>query len=783
MKKKMCKRILSLISATLVLTASVSFSSCSKSGDSTADSTNAADGEAIEKVSVLTGVYSESVLEVPDGYGYTSGSQPSYDTENGELRLLLSKYDTEFDESGNFVNGGYSYAICRYDKDLKLTYTKQLMMSDNENTYIDKACLVGNILYYIDEAYDSKTYASTYCICKYDLTTDEIVKSNDISGMFSTSADSDWFYIQYFTCDTEGNIYIAADSEIIVVSPDFMLKASVPLSGWVMSMSSSTDGNVYVASYFNDGYGFAKLDLTSQSLGEPTYFNNNSVNEIFFADGYDYYYTMSDGIYGCTVSDDGTVTDEILLNYTNSDISSSNFNVCAIINKDMILGTDYSAIGDAPHVYTKSDDIDLSNVTVIEIAISEYTDYSNIVNYNKSHKDTRIVLTDYTKYNTDIDYSAGTTKLVNDIASGLYKPDIVISSYSYGAASDLVSKGLFVDLNTYLSSDSELKKDDILDSVLRAFSTSDGKLWGLTSSINVKTLAAKTDTLNGLTSWTLDEMLDYAASLPEGTSLVYGLTQSNVLSYFSDSFNSFIDLENNTCDFENETFYKLLNFIAALPEDFDYTSQSDDNNYYAQYQNGSVALYNSYNYSIPSFIELQCVFNTEDYTLIGYPTTGENTRGGAIAADSTYLITSCSENPDTAWDFIKSAITVENEYSDGIPVIKSQIEEQCEKYYDYEFEFYFSGGSSYGIKDSENPRTQDDMTDPGIFTYFTEDDTAVIMDYLNNECGSPMTQAIPAEVTNIITEEITSFTGGAKNAEDCARIIQSRVKIWLSEHE
>ena len=89
----------------------------------------------------------------------------------------------------------------------------------------------------------------------------------------------------------------------------------------------------------------------------------------------------------------------------------------------------------------------------------------------------------------------------------------------------------------------------------------------------------------------------------------------------------------------------------------------------------------------------------------------------------------------------------------------------------------------YGQKDPNYPRTQEDMTEPGILTYFTEDDTNLLMNYLDNECGSPMADTIPAEVTNIITEEITSFSGGAKSAEDCARVIQSRVKIWLAEHE
>ena len=118
-------------------------------------------------------------------------------------------------------------------------------------------------------------------------------------------------------------------------------------------------------------------------------------------------------------------------------------------------------------------------------------------------------------------------------------------------ASDFVKKGMYVDLGTFLDSDTELKKDDIFGSVIRAFSTSDGKIWGLTPDISLQTLVARTDTLGGKTSWTLDEMIDYANALPAGTQLLEGLSQGSILYSFQNVFNTYIDMQNNTCDFEN----------------------------------------------------------------------------------------------------------------------------------------------------------------------------------------------------------------------------------------
>ena len=784
MEEIMRKRIFALVLAMLMLT---SAASCSKDNTTEPSATSVAsttDGEPVEKIKVLTGVYSEEDLGVPEDFDVVGNMTPAYDKETGEMRLFVSKYDYQTDKEGNFVTSKYIYQLLTFDKDMNITATKDIIFPDSETSYISKALLSGNNLYCLINDYMSDS--NTYYVCKYDITTDEVTKSNAINGLFNIE-NPDWFYLQYISVTSAGDIFLAADSEIVVLNSDFTKKTSIPISNWVQSMSCSPDGDVYISSYFDNGMGIAKVDAEKGTLGTPISIGNEA-SDIFFGEGCDLFISKNDGIYGCTFAEDGTLTQEMLLNYSNSDINRSNFNLLSVVDKDTVIGYDYSSDSRSMVVLKKSADIDLSSVKVVEIATSEYTSYtvaSYIVDYNKTHKDSRIVLNDYTKYNTDDDYSAGKTKLMNDVSTGLYKPDIIIGSYFNGTASDFVKKGLFIDLGTFLDSDAELKRDDIFDSVIRAFSTSDGKIWGLTTDINLQTLVAKTDTLNGKTSWTIDEMIDYANSLPAGTQLLEGLTQSNILSLFQSVFNTYIDMQNNTCDFENESFYKLLNFISTLPKEYDYSMNDGNDNYYETYQTGKTALYPAYIYSPSNIPELQCVFNTKDYTLIGYPTTGDNTYGGIISYDTAYMITNWCENTDVAWNFIKSAILGSTSYniSNGIPITKSALEELCKEYYDYEFEFYFSGAASWGKRDPDNPRTQEDMTEPGILAYFTEDDANLIMNYLENECGSPMTDTIPAEVTGIITEEITSFSGGAKTAEDCARVIQSRVKIWLAEHE
>ncbi len=775
MKKKITAAVLALL---LLLSAA----SCSKNEGDTDKTDPSVQGEVIEKTNILTGIFKESDFEVPEEFEIPYNGKVYIDKDSGNVKILFNKYCYEEDENGVYISGGYKYKLCEYDSDLNLLSETDL---DIPAEYIDTYIISKDSIFYLQSQYN-ESGRSNYYLSIYNLSDGTTTQSNDLGLLFDSAADSDWFYIQNICVDNDGYIYAAADGEIVVLDSAFTKQFSIPLTNWVNSMSAAANGDVYICTYFDSGMGVAKINKEKKALDEAIIPEGN-FNDILFGDGYDLYLTTESGVYGCTFTENGLEREE-LMNYSNSDVSSNNFEVKAILNKDKILANDRDPVTYDSRIVLakKSDDIDLSQIKVVEIATADYTDYelaSQIVNYNKTHKDSRIILNDYTQYNTTENYDAGKTKLLSDVTNGLYKPDILIGGSYSGTASNFVENELFIDLNTFLASDNDIKSDDILDCVKRTFTTSDGKLWGLTSSFSVQTLVGKKSELGDKTSWSLEEMLDYAASLPDGVQLLDGITQLYMLNGIDGVFDTFIDFTNNTCNFENEAFYKYLNYLKTLPTDFNF--ERDYDNYYSQYQNGSVALYPSYLFSPVSFIELECVFNSDDYTLIGMPVSNETKKGGLLYYNSAYMITKYCENTNVAWDFIKSVVKPDtnNGSYGGFNILKSSVQASCEHYYDYEFEFYFSGGASYGPKDPENPMKQEDMYEPGIVSYFTEEDTTALLNYLNNECGAPLSSAMPADLSSIIIEEITSFTGGAKTAEDCARVIQSRVSIYLAEHE
>lgn len=780
----MSKKIMAAILAGFMLFTAVG---CTSEKNGTTDET-VTEEQNENTPQMLTSVFKGNTLTLPEEYSVVEDASPYYDKDSGEITLLCVKTEHIYDDNGEYVSTNRSYKTCKYDKDLNLIEEKDINLFGDDTEAYANNCVVldGKIVCLASKRLDTK---NSYYVTVYDMTSGESKTSEELNGLFDTAEEGGWFYVNSICVNKDGDIYIGSENEILVLNDSFVKKFSIPVDRWINSMASSPEGDIYVMSHFDKGSGIARVNPETKSFDDPIYPGDNT-RQLMFGDGYDLYVELEDGIYGCTFTEDG-VDSVMLMNYTNSDISRSSFTAIAMLNKDTLIASDRSS-ENSLQLYKKVPDIDLSNIKTVEIVSTEGFDYFTtigVVNYNKAHLDTRLLVTDYSKYATEENYQAGREKLINDIITGLYKPDIILTDTYSAVAENVIKNNIFMDIGTLIDNDTGMKRDDILGAVIRACSTSDGQLWGLPSGYSVETLVGKTETLGGRTSWTFSEMLDFAKTLPEGTTLMQGLSQQSVFYQLDGLFTQFIDLENHTCDFENQNFYDTLNYIASLPAEYDYSADRNPDNRYEKFQNGQIALYSMWMHDAASILEPECVFNTKDYTFIGYPTYGENSRGGIISCSNIFVVTNFCKNTDIAWDFIKSVVAPDDDgdsirYGGGdMPILRESLRKVCEGFYDYEFEFYYSGGGGYGPGDPDNPRTQDDLDEPGVLAHFTPEHTEALINYIDNDCGSPLTEAMPTELQSIITEEITSFTGGAKTAEECAKVIQSRVKIWLSEHE
>lgn len=789
------KKLLSLALAAIFAAASFTLPSCEKNGPN--DETDTAHVEpSSENTSVLTNVFKGSAVTIPEEYGKAvSDTSPYFDEENKTITELFLKYDESTDDDGNFTYSS-SYYLVTFDFDGKLVGEPEKLDFGQGFIYPQKMIISDDALVYLLQSNDGMSDSLQFSVVKYNRADKTTVSCDNLNDLFSASGNDYYYYVSDLAVDKDENYYISSDAEILVLDKNFVKIASIPTNDYVQDMTTFRDGKVYIAGYFSSnsvssmgGFGVKSVELATNGFGETFSLPSllGSV-EIFHSNDYDFYYSNTDGIYGYNTADQ---TSELVVSYQNSDIATDRLSSITMLNNETFLASERDDNYDSSEmIYKKSTDIDLSKVKVIEIATPNtlYDLSPAVVKYNKSHADSRIVLNDYSKYATDNDYNAGQTKLMNDVINGVYTPDIVVGNIGSDLISTLVEKDLFTDLYTLMD---DSFKSDLFGGIKRSFETKDGKMWGICGTYTLNSLIAKSSDIDGREKWTLAEMLDFAANLPEGTELMNYLTKSSAPACLlgNSGYGAYIDSDNNSCSFDSAEFIDYLNFLKTLPDDdkFDYESSYNSDDSYAPYREGKYALYQQYYHEIVSFLNQDVVFNTSEVTPIGYPVLDENDWGTTITQyTSSYVILTKSEHPDLAFGFIKDFICSAGngrDYSYGLPVTKTAFDVSAEQFYNYEFVFYMDGSASWGSFDPEHPQTEEMLDRPGIIRYFTKDDAEKIKDMLDNKVGARVISVPSSEITSIVDEEISAYLSGVNNAEKTARVIQSRVSLWLAEHE
>lgn len=779
----------------LLLCALVLGTACSKKDETS--------GEAA-KTEILTNVFRGTGIELPEEYSVNTGVKPYYNAETGETTLLCV-HGYESDTVNEYGYNDYIRENILLTVDGNNTVVNERKLELGDNVYVNNGVLTADRLYYIHYTYDEASMKETYYAAVYNTADGSVSVSDDLTGLFAQT-DSRWFYIEHIAVDGDGYLYLSMDQEIVVLNDAFVKQFSVTSQNWINELAVSADGTVWAAGYFDRGYGFVPIDRGTKSFGETVELPGNlNANQYLFADGYDVYLSTDDGLYGYNFTSAEAAEPKMVFSYANSDLFGNNVEVARVVGPDCVIlyEQDMETYDRYPVVYSRSADVDLSQVKVLEIAFtnSDWGLSTSIVKFNKANDGVRVIAKDYSQYNTDEDYSAGTKKLVNDILLGLYKPDLVTGySTSDEVIAEIYANGLYADLYPLMEADGTIAKDDLLGCVTRSFESADGKLWALSNSISVQTLMGTETMLGERDGWTLSEMIDFAQGLPEGTSLMRGLNQQSAVYNLLgvNGYGMFIDAGANTCNFESGEFIDYLEYLASLPASYTpsnraeaeamaVTGSGDDDTYLA-YHNGQIVLKSMYYYGVNDWVRREAEFNTPDVVDIGYPTAdGTN---GAIVEMTPYVITSFCEYPDEAWDFVESVLDPEGEYSSrsmggrsGLPVLKEQFMQACEEEYDSLFEIYFDGSMSWGTYNPEYDDLEAEMREPGIRRFFTEEDAQEMLRWFDEKIGAPAADTVDAEITGIVTEEITSYLGGAKSAADCARVIQSRVSIWLAEHE
>jgi len=546
------------------------------------------------------------------------------------------------------------------------------------------------------------------------------------------------------------------------------------------SLFRSSDGTTYMTSY-NDQYTkmyISTMDIKTGTEGEKIELPGNMMNYSFYK-GYntDFILTNSIGVYTYNVGDEAPVQ---IMDFINSEFPSTWISNVVMIDDTHMIGSYSDQIDWKMHFgyFTKvnPEDVPDKNTLMLGCVYLDYNVRRRVIEFNKTNPEYRITIKDYSTYSTMDDYMAGYTQLNNDIISN-QMPDILLVNSNIDV-NNYISKGVLANLSEMIANDEELANVELLPNIVEAFSV-DGKLYTLIPSFSIRTLMAKTSNLGGRTSWTMADFMEFAKSLPEGTTPFNPemLRDSFIYQVMNFLGSDFVDPVTGQCSFDSQEFINILEYTKTLPKELpeDYWTDYDWTLYETMYRDNKAILMEVYMSSIRDLKYQIKVQMGEDVTFIGFPTAEGN--GSVIQMNSNgFAISERSAFKDGAWQFVRYYLTDEYQKGDEIydfPVVKSAFLEKTAEAMEKPY-WTDENGNKVEYDDTYYIGGEEIIVDP-----FTQEEVDEICEFIYTV---NKVNKFDEEIRNIINEEAASFFEGQKSAQEVATIIQSRAQVYIDEN-
>lgn len=704
---------------------------------------------------------------------YVLAQKYSYDAESGKDDRTILTYNIK-DKSVSQV--AYELEQGAYTNSIAMTMDGGVMLSTEQYVYDNGSAG--------EQIYKFMTLDAS----------GQVVDELDTSSLFKKlESEYEYFYIQDFCLDDEGNIYITFEQDVLVLKPDGTLLFKLSLENWIQSVGRTRDGSVYVTYYGMGGTNLAVIDKKTRTLGDSYELAGNVYGFFDITDDGVAYYSNGNSVIKHTLS---TGEQEVLLDWLDADILG-----------DYIEGVAYV---DDEHIFAYSRDWNTGEEDLLLLARTERSEVSDkqilrmvsmntgsdiqgsIIRFNKSSDAYRIELTayldtsrftqsDYENYDTLVNDAV--TRMLNDI-TGSNPPDIICLGEGSLDLATLARQGAVEELTPYLEQ-AGYSEDDFVDGVVEAFKE-DGKLYCIPKSFGLRVGLADSAIVGDKQGWTLAEALEVIKNLPEGMSFMeYATQESFVTDCLMYSYDSFIDEQNSTCNFDSDEFRALLEAAKTFPKEYVY---DDDAPVTPELIAAGELLWTpEYIYDLESIQLCTAYFGDKTPAFIGYP--GAKGNGCLIDADGLYYtICSKSEHKDAAAGFIIDNLMDDSSasmwYVNSFPVVKSALEKMLADAIAVEYvrddngELVLdqdgnpieisSGGAGIGIGDWYYEYRKPNQEDVDLFLELLE--------------GVSATANYNTSLYEMITEELSPYFAGQKSADEVIDIIENRVNLYLNEN-
>ncbi len=644
--------------------------------------------------------------------------------------------------------------------------------------YGDNLVVLDSVFALTCTKYDDATQLQTEYLILISRENGSTLQKIPLDDLLGEPDDAIW---STFHMDGVGSrLVLARDSSVVsvdVTAEDLVMsKASSTVKGSVDSLGLSGGRMIAVVENNSRKPTTVEVDLESAKTSDaPEILGDNGLNpnnRFYFGSGHELLYGDENGL---VALDGGNAVE--LMNWVNSGVSFAGIQGFLPIDDDEFMSYIFSTATGHAGLYhlTLGDASEVSEKIVINVTYLE--DGRNTIPnaallFNESQSKYHIQCNSYETSDGEIFDGFDRAILSGEIG------DMVVLRSDGEDWRKYADAGLFVDLYTLMDGDATFDVGDMFGCVKEPFEI-DGKLHTIVPKFTIRTLTGKAENLPEV--WDTAAAVELAKSLPDTSSLLRGMTQytatENLLMLGGAS--EFIDNESATCSFDSDEFVALLEYIASLPTEVDGEIDYASN---AEYVDDEWILCDERIGCFAEYMRAVTRFGEDETRFVGYPSGVDGEIGAAVIIPSELLaISATSEHRDGAWEFAKflmspTCVVDEMRGMRYIPGLRSSLDAwyESEKLYQYYFPY---GSNNYDMEWSapvpENRREGD-----GVAMELTDE---VIAGFVELVDGIKVSAALPTKVEEIIREEVEVFLASAKSAEDTAKLIQSRVGIYLSE--
>ena len=310
-----------------------------------------------------------------------------------------------------------------------------------------------------------------------------------------------------------------------------------------------------------------------------------------------------------------------------------------------------------------------------------------------------------------------------------------------------IKQGLLADMLPYLDADENISRDDFVQPLLNAM-IKNGGLYEYSSKFSLMTIFTHPSLYSNQENWTTHSIAELADKHHEFTNV----SREQVLtSFLLASTAEFIDWENMTCSFDSVPFQNWLRYLGSLPEN----SQSNE---------GPLLYDVSMDFAADAGFWAKRILN-DNYVVTGFPEASEtgsyfvkldnplSLERTSFGSSTRLGIMAASTNLGGAWRFVRTLMlgTEQNRIDLGIPSLKANFEKAVDT----------AVANSAGDPES-----------------FNAEDAQMIREQVYNSTGLVHSDEA---LMNIIQSETKAFFAGQMDVEEVAKLIQSRVSLYLAE--